>query len=178
MVLSMFDVIKIFKLIFLILYFSLDSCSQTSNKLKKNKVNESKVVDDTLNYQIKIESNDTCFIKSNSIIINQEYQCKFYSFVDEKYYIDNSDFGILIYVLNNNTDFKLLELYSSSTGRKKLVFLSNSKLLESEWFDDDASGDYIQVETVNGNGFFSFDENTNKKTFVNWLKGYKLVKSI
>ncbi|MGV3598595.1 MAG: hypothetical protein ACO1PI_12070 [Bacteroidota bacterium] len=115
-------------------------------------------------HDTNILSSDSCTIDIYRENLNGEYNCSIFVFKynNKILYTDTSFEYTTIYypIVNSSSTFKLFDLYDLPTGRRKLLLFNFEKknIFKSDWFDNSALGDSIDVKSIN----------LNKKNFLVW----------
>jgi len=150
----------------LILFFLLSSCSP----------NESKdIANNRFDSQPLIGATDSCSIDILSKVFYNDYGCRLYRFIWNGTNIlndYNDDYTLLIQPFGTKNENQVVfDCYDSPTGRRKLLLfdLFKREIFMSEWFDDSASGDSVNAESVNYRAFSVIkNDNPNESYIVNF----------
>lgn len=105
-----------------------------------------------------VESIDSCKINVLNKAFYKEYNCPIYSYWvgDRLIFADsNKDYTTIVYPVTHNANLTVFECYDSPTGRRKLLLfdLSGRRILLSEWFDNSALGDSVDIKSINSSSF-------------------------
>lgn len=116
-----------------------------------------------------------CIIDIDAISVGDEWECLNFLFRHNGTiaYIDsNMDYGSIYYSLNSIKSSKIFNLYDTPTGRQKILLFNtkNKTVLLSDWYDDAAIGDSVDIKSINlrNNNFkvWTKQGNNNLTTYV------------
>lgn len=158
--------LRIFKSIIFTWVFINVSCGENTfkNEISKNK---------------QSKRTKGCFLKYNSnLTIKQNHNfdsCTKIIFLPSKLYLSNDDYGYSVESLHIKGNYNYYYIFSVPTGRFKLIRFNSSQIQESEWCDDDSSGDSLIINTINEQNFKVFDNTLLEMYTVNWIRSLDIL---
>jgi hypothetical protein len=151
---------RIYAVIMLVFLYSCNNKTKDNSiKVLKNVIKPISVDYDTLRSGVNVE------FDSSDLIVFKNFEVQ----------LNNTDKGLDIDKFYDGLNSSFLMIYSVPTGRMKIINVSSNSLKESEWFDNDASGDSILLNTLENNRFEVIDNLTNQKYCVQWLSKFNIL---